>query len=180
MPEALQVLTTLMITWADQDMSCLICIACLFLSFSKQVWVGSGRDAALLALQHAPHPVPLLGTHVIIVQAAQLQLTLILSLGLPAATTQCFQAVVKHTAKDSSQTHCNKKSHVCDKCACVAHIVRTKKTAHVLLQRQTRRVVQSVLKLWGQCACNCLTNCKAALVRVRQSKTQPLSAKPWS
>ena len=87
MPEALQVLTTLMITWADQDMSCLICIACLFLSFSKQVWVGSGRDAALLALQHAPHPVPLLGTHVIIVQAAQLQLTLILSLGLPAAAS---------------------------------------------------------------------------------------------
>ena len=99
-----------MITRADQDMSCLICIACLFLSFSKQVWVGSGRDAALLALQHAPHPVPLLGTHVIIVQAAQLQLTLILSLGLPAATSQCFQAVVMHTAKDSSLTHYNTKS----------------------------------------------------------------------
>ncbi len=96
------------------------CVACLFLSFSKQLWAGSGRDAALLGLQHAPHPVPLLGTHVIIVQALQLQLTLILSLGLPATTSQCFEVVLMHTAEDSNLTRYNTTSLMY---TCVAYII---------------------------------------------------------
>ena len=58
--------------------------AYLLLSFRKQLCIGCDCGIALLGLQHAPHPIPLHGTHTLMPQAAQLQLTFILSLGLPA------------------------------------------------------------------------------------------------
>ena len=48
----------------------------------------------------------------------------------------------------------------------MAHIVWINKTTYVLLQRQTRRVVQSVLLRYGDdvLATSCHTGCKAAFV----------------